>query len=408
MPHGHDRRVARRLILLTNEFPRAYGDVTFVQNEIGALAAAFDDVVIFNYPSPGEPQLVSLPSNVRYGGSLKDGDVSPWRALLHPPIALRAARTMVDELRHHRVGRKLKRVLESIAASAGRAAHPQLRQALRGAESVSVYSFWAMGAGMALPCLPRVRGSVALRLHRFDVYEEVLGWLPLRASLLTRPDVLLPISDHAARYLRDTYPWRDRSPIVVSRLGTIDRGQRPAHPETGIVTVVSCSSVSAVKRVDLIAAAMKYVAASVPVRWVHFGDGPLMVQLSDLVRRISSARLAVELRGQAANEEIMRFYRSEKVDVFVNASSSEGVPVSIMEAMSFGVPVVATDVGGVAEIVGGELGSGETVPADATDEVLGDAILRMVREPARRARQVWEKMSDADVNSRVLVEVLTR
>ena len=37
--------------------------------------------------------------------------------------------------------------------------------------------------------------------------------------------------------------------------------------------------------------------------------------------------------------------------MFINTSSAEGAPVSIMEAQSFGIPVIATDVGGVREVV---------------------------------------------------------
>lgn len=47
----------------------------------------------------------------------------------------------------------------------------------------------------------------------------------------------------------------------------------------------------------------------------------------------------------------MRIYEKESFDLFVNVSSSEGIPVSIMEAMSFGIPCIATDVGGSGEIV---------------------------------------------------------
>ena len=39
------------------------------------------------------------------------------------------------------------------------------------------------------------------------------------------------------------------------------------------------------------------------------------------------------------------------IDLFINTSSSEGVPVSIMEALSVGIPIIATDVGGTKEIV---------------------------------------------------------
>ena len=42
--------------------------------------------------------------------------------------------------------------------------------------------------------------------------------------------------------------------------------------------------------------------------------------------------------------------------MFINLSSSEGIPVSIMEAQSFGIPVIATNVGGSGEIVVSETG----------------------------------------------------
>lgn len=47
------------------------------------------------------------------------------------------------------------------------------------------------------------------------------------------------------------------------------------------------------------------------------------------------------------NEEVYTFYRNNRVDVFLNVSESEGVPVSIMEAMSCHIPTIAPDVGGM-------------------------------------------------------------
>lgn len=49
-------------------------------------------------------------------------------------------------------------------------------------------------------------------------------------------------------------------------------------------------------------------------------------------------------------------YSEHPVDVFINLSTNEGVPVSIMEAISFDIPIVATDVGGTSEIVTDETG----------------------------------------------------
>jgi glycosyltransferase involved in cell wall biosynthesis len=50
------------------------------------------------------------------------------------------------------------------------------------------------------------------------------------------------------------------------------------------------------------------------------------------------------------------FYTEQPFDLFVNVSASEGVPFSIMEAFSVGIPVMATNVGGTGEIVNEQVG----------------------------------------------------
>jgi len=407
MRPGRDPQTVRRLILLTNEYPFARGDASFVQHEIDALRGTFDEVVIFNYPADGPADRVPLPDGVRYGGSLKETRTAAvLPRLLVPTVAARWLRSLWAEVRHRRVGRLIKPVLLNSLGAVARAEHPGLRSALRGAD-VSVYSFWAMGAGAAVACLPAVRGTVALRLHRYDLYEEVLGWLPLRGSLLTRPDVLLPISDDGARYLRERYPWRDLAPMTVSRLGTADHGIGPVPSGDGRMVVFSCSAITPVKRVGLIAQAVSELARRRPVRWVHFGDGPLRGDVEAVIAATDGGDLEVELRGQAANEKVIEYLRTHPVHVFVNASSSEGVPVSIMEAMSFDIPVVATDVGGVSEVVGAERGSGSLVPAEITPAALA-RVIEKTGVGSRGARRVWEARCDAQANSRRLVEVITR
>ena len=91
--------------------------------------------------------------------------------------------------------------------------------------------------------------------------------------------------------------------------------------------------------------------------------------------------LTVELRGQTANDELLEFYASHRVDVFVNVSSSEGVPVSIMEAIAHDIPVVATAVGGTPEIVSPALGTGEVVDADAAPEAIARVIRAVLDAP---------------------------
>ena len=65
---------------------------------------------------------------------------------------------------------------------------------------------------------------------------------------------------------------------------------------------------------------------------------------------------------------LVDWYRRNRVDLFISLSSSEGLPVSMMEAISFGIPILATDVGGVSEIV--KRATGRLVSVDDPPELV--------------------------------------
>ena len=96
------------------------------------------------------------------------------------------------------------------------------------------------------------------------------------------------------------------------------------------------------------------------------------------------------------------YYRENPVDVFINTSSSEGIPVSVMEAESCGIPVIATNVGGNPEIVTQDCGI--LIPASPTTTDIGEAILSLVSQNEHYlslktgARNKWETMFNAEKN----------
>jgi glycosyltransferase involved in cell wall biosynthesis len=111
---------------------------------------------------------------------------------------------------------------------------------------------------------------------------------------------------------------------------------------------------------------------------------------------------------------VLAHYAQEPVDLFVLLSRSEGLPVSIQEALAAGVPVLATDVGGVAEAVGRDGEAGLLLPADADDAAVLRALQALLGEedPARRtarreaARQRWAQDFDAARNHTRLARTL--
>lgn len=102
------------------------------------------------------------------------------------------------------------------------------------------------------------------------------------------------------------------------------------------------------------------------------------------------------------NQEVQRFYASHCITALVNVSETEGIPVSIMEAGSYGIPAIATDVGGTHEIVHDGL-NGLLLKKDFSDEELLNAI-NIVFSNIERFREestkVWEQLCDATTNYR--------
>jgi colanic acid/amylovoran biosynthesis glycosyltransferase len=98
-----------------------------------------------------------------------------------------------------------------------------------------------------------------------------------------------------------------------------------------------------------------------------------------------------------SNEEVIHFYKKEKPSLFINVSSSEGIPVSIMEAFSFGIPVIATNVGGTHEIVIDNY-NGILLKENPTIEEIKSAILKIkyleVFEYGKMKLNAWNTLNE--------------
>ncbi len=100
-----------------------------------------------------------------------------------------------------------------------------------------------------------------------------------------------------------------------------------------------------------------------PVRWVHLGDGPERPRVEEAAAQLDGS-VTWTLAGQLPNREVRGFYERNHVDALLSLSLSEGVPVSMMEAQSYGIPIVACGVHGIPEIVNEN--TGVLLPPEAT------------------------------------------
>jgi colanic acid/amylovoran biosynthesis glycosyltransferase len=110
------------------------------------------------------------------------------------------------------------------------------------------------------------------------------------------------------------------------------------------------------------------------------GDGPRRAALEQLARKLGIAD-RVTFAGGVGQDDIGRYY--EDADVFCLPSFSEGLPVVLLEAMAAGLPVVASRIAGIPELI--EHGrSGLLVPPGRAD-LLADALGTLLVDPGRRA-----------------------
>ncbi|HPD39614.1 MAG TPA: glycosyltransferase [Mesotoga infera] len=280
-------------------------------------------------------------------------------------------------------------------------------------DNMILYSYWltfaAFGVSLIKEKFPNI--TAVSRAHRHDLYEHVSPKpLPYRKKILEMLDRVFCISEDGRNYLLQRYPDFARK-IIVSRLGTEDFGLSRLS-ENGF-QILSCSSITEVKRIDLIIAGVERFAQSIKpekVFWTHIGSGPLADQMLIKARELVKCdNLEYSFTGQLTHSEVLDHFRNNPVDVFVNTSSSEGLPVSIMEAMSFGIPVVATDVGGTSELVSNDAGAllaSHCTPEDVCKGIM--SVFLKAKDPTvrDRARRKWETHAKADVNFKKFAELL--
>jgi glycosyltransferase involved in cell wall biosynthesis len=112
------------------------------------------------------------------------------------------------------------------------------------------------------------------------------------------------------------------------------------------------------------------------LRMVIAGDGPMRAELSRLVQPLGDAIVMTGPRF-----DVMRLL--DATDVYLQPSHADAFPTTLLEAMAASVPVVATDVGGIPEIVVNDR-TGVLINAPPTAEKLAEAIGALLDDPRRR------------------------
>lgn len=402
-----------RLVLITSDFPFGKSE-TFLENELPFLSDNFREVCILSL-SESTVQTRTVPQNVsvirrpvRLSIIQKIGAL---RHFLNPEIWIEIKR--IRSIYHLRIS---KAQIATLLLSWERSRRiSKVTEALF-TENTIGYAYWCDDSALALAQLKKRYPKVPTlaRCHGWDLYFEAstIRYLPFRAFISTNLSQIFPISQKGVDYISENWKIVQTGKIKCSRLGTISCHKEWKLPGQDYIypLIVSCSNVIPLKRVDLIYKALSNITDR-KLRWVHFGNGTELPALRQLVMKNEIKNFQVELKGSVTNQEILRFYEKESPILFVNVSTTEGIPVSIMEAMSFGIPVLATDVGGTAELVNQE--NGWLVDKDISQFELSAMIKGILKEDpsnmekkSKEAYKTWESKFNAEKNYQLFVKEL--
>lgn len=421
--------MGKTLIHLTNGFPFDTGE-NFTEGEIEHLADEFDQVLTIPTAFPsnlGQPR--PIPDNVHV---FEPGGANPLRRL-HGPLAL--ARHAVSGLAPalHSPARLAQFPQELAFASRTASVYsharrwlerPDIRPLWEGHE-ITVYATWFhLNAAVGLRLRDDFfRGDVrfmASRAHSYDLYHfrHPRQHLPARETLLSGYDRVLPVSQHGVEYLLKRYPHH-ADKVRLARLGVVAPtianrpSQRPFH-------VFSTSTIIPLKRLHLLVDALKLLADSGRAfHWYHLGAARVGSSegFAEGVAEYALERLPADsftFLGSIPNKDVATEYRKRGASVFVNVSEIEGVPVSIMEAMSVGLPVIATDVGGTSDLFADGMFDGLLDPNPSSSAV-AEALMRLYDLPTeefdawvKAASATWNESWNADHNYRWFAQGLAQ
>jgi glycosyltransferase involved in cell wall biosynthesis len=253
-----------------------------------------------------------------------------------------------------------------------------------------LHAHWIPAGLVALALGPWRRRPVVVTVWGSDLAllrVPALGGMARR--LLTRAARVVAVSETMARALVALGLPAERVCVVLT---AIDPPAAPAEGKEELRRALGLPAahtlalflgrLSPVKGPDVLLEAVGRLAARHPeATFVFAGDGQLRGPLQEAARRLGVER-QVRFVGQVPREDVPAYLTA--CDLLALPSRSEGLPHAVLEAMAFGLPVVASAVGGVPEVVQDGVTGALVPPEDPA--ALADALSPLLAEPDRRQR----------------------
>lgn len=412
----------KNLFLITAGFPFGESEQSFLRTEFDELVKQYQITILTK--KTDEPIKYPIPDSVsveQYAGRSNSGKklltaLPQLISVLLKPYVRKELWLALRGCSFHLKKQRLKELL-SVALQV-----EQLKSVLipliEKTSAEFVYSYWCfpivLSAAELKQKYPNLK--VLTRFHGIDLYNErtASGWQPFRTAIAEKCDRLVFACDAGRDYYLSRWgqKWAEKS--VVSYLGCIPL-TRILPQETDRLTLVSCSNAIPLKRVHLIIEALALLPEHIMVDWHHVGDGTELDNLKQLAsdRLTAHSNISWKFWGYVPNHQLDALYQQIQPQLFITTSSTEGgVPVSIQEIFSAGIPVIGTAVGGILDVIRtdetGYLLSENPEPSEIAEKIAAFVALTPQQRIAmsEAAVALWCEKLDAAKNAIRFAEML--
>jgi teichuronic acid biosynthesis glycosyltransferase TuaC len=275
-----------------------------------------------------------------------------------------------------------------------------------------VHAHWlGPAAGAAVRASVPRAVPVVVTAHGGDVYRELDRPSHRRRALAVGDGAarVIAVAEHLARRLQSLPGFAGKVRVVPNGVDT-ERFRPVPRPEArqrlgwsveGRVVLYAGALIAGKGVLDLVRAFAVYLARSgaADVRLVVAGTGPLAERL-EVWRRTEAAGARLEILGWQDHDRMADLLAA--ADVFALPSHAEGNPVTVLESLACGTPVVGTEIAALAEILGSGR-DGLLAPPGDTEALAAALAFALARPPEREdlARRARERYGWASVARKI-------
>jgi len=274
-----------------------------------------------------------------------------------------------------------------------------------------LYTFWFGSLTSAILDYKKKHPNlkVITRAHGSDLYEEKVN-IFFRKEAIKVIDGVFLISKNGFDYICKKYSLY-KNKFYYSPLAIESKNIKSKKSPDNVFRIVSCSFIRPEKRLNFMANCIKELSfiSKKKIEWFHIGGnvdlkaGDKLRSLKILTKHSQFNKINFFFLGNMPNTEVLNFYKNQPLDLFLLLSSREGKPVSIMEALSVGLPVISTNVGGVSELID-QNKNGILVQTKDSSKKVANTINALIKNPKllksmrRESIIKWKKVANHRVN----------